>query len=282
MIAAGGPARGAAADVVHEPAQDARALAGMGDLGMELDPVEAAGLVGDSGNRSAVRRCDALEPRRQGTHAIAVAHPHVEQAVPVGIHVILDAGEQPRMTARADLRVSELAVIGGLDLASELRRHRLHAVADPEHRHPELEHRVRSAVARRLVDRFGAAGEDDALRREGAEPLRVDVERVDLGVHVRLAHPPGDELGVLRAEIEDDDPVGMDVGRGGHGRWPAPGGVPAKGTGAGGRAGVRGAAARPPEPALPRTIRTGATRSCRAPPSRAAPISPRGNSELPW
>ena len=53
-----GPARGAAADVVHEPAQDARALAGMGDLGMELDPVEAAGIVGDSGNRCAVGRCD--------------------------------------------------------------------------------------------------------------------------------------------------------------------------------------------------------------------------------
>ena len=165
--------------------------------------------------------------------------------------MILDAGEQPRMPARADLRVSELAVIGGLDLASELRRHRLHAVADTEHRHSELEYRVRGAVAGRLVDRFGAAGEDDALRGEGAEPFRVDVERVDLGVHARLAHPPGDELGVLRAEVEDDDPVGVDVGRGGHGRRPAPGGVAAKGAVPCRRAGVRGAAARPPEPALP-------------------------------
>ena len=53
-----GPARRAAADVVHEPVQNACALAGMGDLGMELDAVEAAVLVGDSGNGSAVRRCD--------------------------------------------------------------------------------------------------------------------------------------------------------------------------------------------------------------------------------
>ena len=37
-----GPARRAAADFVHEPAQNARALVGMGDLGMELDAVEAA------------------------------------------------------------------------------------------------------------------------------------------------------------------------------------------------------------------------------------------------
>ena len=123
------------------------------------------------------------------------------------------------MPARADLRISELAVIGSLDLPSELRRHRLHAVADAKHRHPKLEHRIRRTVARRLVDRFGAPGEDDALRREGAEPFRVDVERVNLGVHVRLAHPPGDELGVLRAEVEDDDPIGMDVGP--RRSWPA-------------------------------------------------------------
>ena len=92
---AGSPARCASADVVHEPVQDACALAGMGDLGMELDTVEAALLVRDPRDGRAVRRCDELEPGRQRAHAIAVAHPHVEQSVALGVHLVLDAGEQP-------------------------------------------------------------------------------------------------------------------------------------------------------------------------------------------
>jgi hypothetical protein len=36
---------------------------------------------------------------------------------------------------------------------------------------------------------------------------------MNLAVDPALAHPAGDELGVLRAEIEDQDPVRMDVRR---------------------------------------------------------------------
>ena len=211
------PARPATADVVHEPAQDARALPGMGHLGMELHAVEAAPFVGDAGDGRAVGGCDAREPGRQRAHAVAVAHPHVEQAVAFGVHLVLDAGEQPRMPARADLRVAELALVRGLDLSTELCRHRLHAVADSEDGNAELEYRIRGAVAGGLVHRLGASGKDDSPRLHGAEPFRGDVEGVDLGVHVRLAYAPGDELGVLGAEIENDDPVGVDVGGEGQG-----------------------------------------------------------------
>ena len=37
----------------------------------------------------------------------------------------------------------------------------------------------------------------------------------DLAVDADLAHAPRDQLRVLRAEVEDQDPVGMDVGRSG-------------------------------------------------------------------
>ena len=47
-----------------------------------------------------------------------------------------------------------------------------------------------------------AAGEDDALRRQLAHALGGDVVPHDLAVDVLLAHAAGDELGVLRAEIE--------------------------------------------------------------------------------
>ena len=136
---AGSPARRAAADLVHEPAQDACALSGVGDFGVELDAVEAALLVGDARNRRTVGRCDEAESGRRRAHPIPVAHPHVEQSVALGIHLVLDAREQPRVSACADLRIAELPVIGRLDLPPELRRHALHAVADTEYRNPQFE-----------------------------------------------------------------------------------------------------------------------------------------------
>ena len=50
-----------------------------------------------------------------------------------------------------------------------------------------------------------------ARRLTRPDALRRRVGRPDLRVHRQLAQSPGDELGVLRAEIEDQDPVAMDV-----------------------------------------------------------------------
>src|SRR5690606_20698311 len=59
----------------------------------------------------------------------------------------------------------------------------------------------------------------------------VMVPGPDLAVHADLADAAGDQLGVLRAEVEDEDLVGMDVGHGSSvgsgavapgGPWPAP------------------------------------------------------------
>ncbi len=48
-----------------------------------------------------------------------------------------------------------------------------------------------------------AAGEDQALGREFADALGRDVVPDDLAVDVVLAHAAGDQLGVLRAEVEN-------------------------------------------------------------------------------
>ena len=55
---------------------------------------------------------------------------------------VLDAFEKPRMPAHAHLRVAELAHLSRLHRAAELGGHRLHAVADSEDRHSELEDRL--------------------------------------------------------------------------------------------------------------------------------------------
>ena len=156
---------------------------------------------------------DRRESRRQRGDLVAVAHPDVEQTVPFGVAAVLDAVEELRMPARADLGVAELAHAPGLDRAAQLRRHRLHAVADAEHRNALRPHGV--GRARRVA--FGhavrPAREHDALRREAPHEVVADVVRMDLAVDVRLAQAARDELRVLRAEIEDQDP-GM--GRSGH------------------------------------------------------------------
>jgi hypothetical protein len=195
------------ADVEDEALEQLATLHRVGDLGMELHAVVAAALVGHAGDRAARRRCHQAEAGRQRRDLVAVAHPHLEHAVALGGGEVLEALQQPGVAARADLGVAELAVGARLDLPAELHRHREHAVADAQHRHAELEHRLRRAQLVLLVGRGVAARQDDSLRPELADEGVTDVVRMDLAEDVRLADAPGDQLCHLRAEIENQDPV---------------------------------------------------------------------------
>ena len=55
--------------------------------------------------------------------------------------------------------------------------------------------------------RFGTAGKDDAARREFAHEVGRDIVGVKLTVDVSLAYATRDQLGVLGAEIEDQDAI---------------------------------------------------------------------------
>ena len=48
---------------------------------------------------------------------------------------------------------------------------------------------------------------DDGRRENGPKRCFRFVERHNLGINARLAHAPGDELGHLAAEIDDEDSV---------------------------------------------------------------------------
>ena len=52
-----------------------------------------------------------------------------------------------------------------------------------------------------------AAREDDARDGELAHEGVGDVAGVDLAIHLRFAHATRDELGVLGAEVEYQDPL---------------------------------------------------------------------------
>ncbi len=56
-----------------------------------------------------------------------------------------------------------------------------------------------------FVNARRTAGENDPLRRQLFDFLRRDIVPNDLGIDLALAHPPGDDLRVLRAEIENEN-----------------------------------------------------------------------------
>ena len=65
-----------------------------------------------------------------------------------------------------------------------------------------------SSAGRALgVHRRRAAGQDDRLRLAGQHLGDRHRVRHDLGVDPRLAHPAGDQLGVLGPEVDDEDQV---------------------------------------------------------------------------
>jgi hypothetical protein len=197
-----GPVAPAAGDLAHEVAQERGAVRRVHDLEVELGGVESAGLVGDHGDRRVRRGADHAETRGQRGDAVAVAHPH-------GIALALapDALEQRRVLGHQHLGTAELAMVPALDHAAELLRHRLLAVADAEDRHAG---RVDAGRRQRrvLVEHRGrAAREDHTLRPHRRECLCRLLERHDLAIDLLLAHAARDELGDLRAEIDDENLV---------------------------------------------------------------------------
>src|SRR5215813_351000 len=138
---------------------------------MELHAVQLARLVSHAGYWRRGVAGDHLETRRQAGDLVAVAHPNVEQAMPFAVGAVLDVLEQRRVAAGPYFGIPELAHLAALYLTAELRGHGLHAVADGEDRHSEVEHHLRSARRSALVDRGRPAGQDDSARRVFAHEL---------------------------------------------------------------------------------------------------------------
>ena len=139
-----------------------------------------------------------------------MAHPHRLRPV--------EADEQAVLGADRDGRRAVLALAGRLDAATELVRHQLRPVADPEHRQapaPDRRIRLRRPV---VVDRVRPAGQDHGARAAALQLRERRVVGQQLRVDVELADAPGDQLGELAAEVEDRDEAlalaGGVIGRG--------------------------------------------------------------------
>ncbi len=200
------PRRGQASTLVEEPAEHAHAVRRVDDLGVELHAVDPAFVVLEDGDRRILRRGAGDEAGRRDGDGVEVTHPHV-----VDVWRIVRQYERRRVSTQLGSPV--LAAQAAPDGATEVLGDELGAVADAEHRHAQL---VDRRVERRRtvdMDALGSAGEDQRRRPAGVDLRGRDPVGDDLGIDVQLAHAPGDQLGVLGAEVDDEHGVLVGGGR---------------------------------------------------------------------
>ena len=137
-------------NIQHKAVNQRAPLLGVGNFGVELDAVKAFRAVFHNGNRARRRVPRDAETLRQPENLIAVAHPHIQR-----MRRIFNAARQIALF-RAHLSIAEFALIARLHLAAQMMRHKLHAIANPQHRHAQIKQpRIRLVI--RVVHRIRPA-----------------------------------------------------------------------------------------------------------------------------
>ncbi len=178
---------------------------GVDHLGVELHAVQPALDILERGHGH--RRCLRRDPEALGSlgDRVEMTHPHLLMRGLVG--------EQHAVAHDVEHRLAVLTLAGVRHLAAELQSQQLRAVTDAEHRDAGVVHR-RVDDGRALdVHRLGSTAEDHTGGLLGRDLFRRDRVRHDLAVDVRLAYPTGDQLCVLRAEVDDEDGVELMLGQ---------------------------------------------------------------------
>jgi hypothetical protein len=199
---AGGPIRSAPTDFEEEVVEDLTAPRSVSNLRVELHPEERPPAVLEGGDRRVGTRGGHLVARRRHIDVVAMAHPHRR---------LLAGPEAPEQPPTLDPQVgpSVLAAAGAGDVASRELRQELHPVAETEHGRVQLQQLRVGSWDAFAVDRVGPSRKNDALRFPLPDPLDGAGGRMDLAIDVGLPDAPGDQLGVLGAEVDDQDSVVM-------------------------------------------------------------------------
>ena len=186
-----------AAGVIEEAADHGGAVGRAFDLGVELEGIEAAGIVCHGGVGAGFRMGDGDEALRQDVYLVGMAH----KADLRSVKPFKQEGR--RVHAHSGLAV--LAGGAGGDLAAERPCHQLCAVAYAEHGNAKLEDLLLAMGRGRIVNTVRAAGENDADGRDAAHLVRGDITRAHDGIHRAFAHAPCDKLLILSAEIQNQN-----------------------------------------------------------------------------
>ncbi len=131
-----------------------------------------------------------------------MAHPHLERR--------RQAREQLcGAVFHLNLGVAVFAPGAGTDFAAKMMNDVMKAVADAEDWHIEREKCWIGGRRVGVIDRRGTAGENDAERLESVDFAQRDGAGKNDGKDVLFAGAARYELGVLRAEVEDYDCLGV-------------------------------------------------------------------------
>ena len=108
-----------------------------------------------------------------------------------------------------------LSDAAGRNRAAQLAHQRLHPVADAQHREAALQGPVRDARRPGVIHAGRPAGQDDAPGVEMRHGRRIRGGRDNLGINLQFPDAAGNQVGVLGAEVDDDDGVGRCCGHNG-------------------------------------------------------------------
>jgi hypothetical protein len=128
--------------MAHEVGNQLAAVGRVHDLGVKLNAVEAALVVGRRSEGGTGRLSDDPEAFGKNVDLVAVAHPDL-----VALARRPQAVEQAALVRHLEEGAAELAMIARHYLAAELLGHKLLPVANAEHGQLRLEQRVRRAGA---------------------------------------------------------------------------------------------------------------------------------------
>ena len=208
------PLRGEAADLIQKVFQDVGAVDRVQHLGVELHAIELLLLALHRRVGAARGGADDLEPGAERADLHAVAHP---------IDCLFGhAVEERGVAAMGQLDLAVFARLGAAALAAQQVDHQLQPVADAEHRHTQLENRGIDHRRALFKHGGGAAGEDQRVRREGADLVHRHAVGLNLAVDAAFTDAAGDQQVILPAEVQNQNffhlryPPGSECGA----RWP--------------------------------------------------------------
>ena len=165
---------------------------------MKLHAVEPARLVGHGGHGAVRGVRDGRKALRRTRHLIGVAHP-AGAARP-------EPRQQPAFhPVHGHLGAAVFAPRAAFHRRAQKVGHQLHAVADAQNRHAQRKHALIHR-GRALVKHAGrAAAEDDAHGPRCPDIRQRRAAGQHAGIDPVLAHPPGDQLGILSAKIQNQN-----------------------------------------------------------------------------
>src|SRR5688572_15166753 len=167
------------------------------DLGMELDGENGKRLVLDrrDGTRGSLGEGNKIV--RDGFDLVAMTHPNVK--------AVGDSGQQIAGLNHLAASATEFAGRNIFHFPAQNLAGELHPIADAKDGNAKAEDAGIAFRSAGFINAGRPPAENQTLRRVPADLLDGNVVADDLTIDVIFADAAGDELGVLRAEIEHQD-----------------------------------------------------------------------------